>query len=260
MSLQELLQPHARSAYPRRQVDARAPPSPRQNRLLGELPPRPYDRLLAELRPVHMPAGWTLHGPGNPEEFLYFPTSGVVSRCYVTHDGASAQFAVTGNEGFIGVASFLGAGSTLTQAVVLSPGFAYRLRSELLRDELLKGGPLARLLLRYTQALIAQAGQAAVCNRYHTLDQQLSRWILSMLDRLPTNELAITQELIASVLGVRRESITVAAGKLQEAGAIRYSRGHIAVLDRPRLAAQACECYAVVKREFDRLLPPHTAA
>lgn len=260
MSMQEPLRTHARSTCPRGQGDARAAPSPRQNRLLADLPPGPYDRLLAELEPVHLPAGRTLHGAGNPEEFLYFPTTGIVSRCYVTHDGASAQFAVTGNEGFIGVASFLGAGSALTQAVVLSPGFAYRLGSELLRDELRHGGPLARLLLRYTQALIVEAGQAAVCNRHHSLDQRLCRWILSMLDRLPTNGLAITQELIASMLGVRRESITAAAGKLQEEGAIHCSRGHIAVLDRPRLAAQACECYAVVKREFDRLLSPLTVA
>jgi CRP-like cAMP-binding protein len=241
-------------------LQARAPASPRQNRLLGKLPPRHLDRLLAELQPVELPAGRTLHGPGRPEEFLYFPVSGVVSRCYVTHDGDSAQFAVTGNEGFIGVASFLGAGSTLTQAVVLSPGFAYRLGSERLREELRHRGPLARLLLRYTQALIAQAGQAAVCNRLHSLDQQLCRWLLSMLDRLPTNELAITHELIAGVLGVRRESITVATGKLQQEGAIHCSRGHIVVLDRPHLAARACECYAVEKRELDRLFPPDTAA
>lgn len=215
------MRPHAdaHSTSPRRLRDARAPPSPRQNRLLAALPPRLCDRLLAELQLVPLPAGWTLYGAGNPEKVLYFPTSGIVSRCYVTHDGTSAQFAVTGNEGFLGVAAFLGAGRTFTQA-----------------------------------------GQSAVCNRHHLLDQQLCCWFLSMLDRLPTNELAIMQELIASVLGVRRESITTAAGKLQEEGAIHYSRGHIAVLDRPRLAARACECYAVVKREFDRLFPPHTEA
>jgi CRP-like cAMP-binding protein len=229
-----------------RQGDAGHLPSPRQNRLLAQLPPRPYHRLLAKLQPLDLPAGWTLHEAGCPEKFLYFPTSGIVSSCFVTLDGASTQFALTGNEGFIGIASFLGAGSALTQAVVLCPGIAYRLRTELLHDELRHGGPLARLLLRYTQALIAQTGQAAVCNRHHSLDQQLCRWILSMQDRLPTNELAVTQELIASVLGVRRESITAAAGKLQEEGAIHCGRGHIVVLDRARLAARACECYAMV--------------
>jgi CRP-like cAMP-binding protein len=259
MSVQESLRPHALPTYPFSQGDGRGAPSPRQNRLLAELAPVQYDRLLAELQPLDLSEDLTLHGPGRPEEFLYFPTSGIVSRCYVTHDGASAQFAVTGNEGFIGVASLLGAGSTLTQAVVLSPGFAYRARSERLHDDLRSGGPLARLLLRYTQALIVQAGQAAVCNRHHSLEQRLCRWILSMVDRLPTNELAITQARIAGVLGVRRESITTAAGKLQEEGAIHCSRGIIAVLDRPRLVARACECYSVVKREFDRLLPPHIA-
>ena len=258
MFMQETLLLHARSTYPRRPGEVRAPPSPRQNHLIAGLP-REYDRLVAELRPVHLSAGSILHGAGNPEAFLYFPTSAIVSRGYVTREGTSTEFAVTGNEGFIGVASLLGTGTTLTQAVVVSPGFAYRMRSEQLRDELRRGGPLARLLLRYTQALIAQAGQAAVCNRHHSLDQRLCRWILSMLDRLSSNELAVTQELIASVLGVRRESITIAAGRLQEEGAIHCGRGQIAVLDRPRLAAHACECYAAVQREFDRLLPPQHA-
>jgi CRP-like cAMP-binding protein len=168
--------------------------------------------------------------------------------------GASAEFAVTGNEGVIGVASFLGGESTPNQAVVLSAGFAYRLRADLLKNEFKHDGPLPHLLLRYTQALIAQAGQTAVCNRHHALEQRLCRWILSCLDRLPGNELTMTQELIASMLGVRREGVAEAAGKLQKSGLIHTSRGHIAVLDRPHLEAQACECYAVVRREYDRLL------
>ena len=183
-------------------------------------------------------------------------TAGIVSRFYVTENGASAGFAVTGSEGVIGVASFLGGESTPSQAVVLSAGYAYRLGADLLKNEFEHDGPLPHLLLRYTQALIAQTGQIAVCNRHHSLEQRLCRWILSCLDRLPSNELTMTQELIADMLGVRREGVTEAAGKLQKAGLIHYSRGRIAVLDRPQLEARVCECYAVVKREYDRLLRP----
>ena len=231
------------------------PYTPRQNHLLAALPPQDYERLLPDLEPVPLPSGWTVHRAGDREKYLYFLTDGVVSRFYVTQSGASAEFAVTGNEGVIGVASFLGGESTPGQAVVLIAGHAYRIGADLLKIEFKHNGSLLPLLLHYIQALVVQTGQIAVCNRHHTLEQQLCRWILTSLDRLPSNELTITQELIADMLGVRRESVTESAGKLQKAGLIRYSRGHIAVIDRPRLEAQACECYAVVKREYDRLLP-----
>jgi CRP-like cAMP-binding protein len=215
-----------------------------------------YERLLPDLEPVPLPLGWTVHRAGDREQYLYFLTAGIVSRFYVMENGASAHFAITGSEGVIGVTSFLGGESTPSQAVVLNAGYAYRLGAALLKNEFERDGPLARLLLRYTQALLCQTGQIAVCNRHHTLEQQLCRWLLSSLDRVPSNELTMTQELIAHMLGVRREGVTEAAGKLQQAGLIHYSRGHIAVLDRPRLEARVCECYAVVKREYDRLLRP----
>jgi CRP-like cAMP-binding protein len=230
--------------------------TPRQNRLLAALPLEDYERLLPDLEPVPLPRGRTVHGAGDQEKHLYFLTMGIVSRFHVMEDGASAHFAVTGSEGVIGIASFLGGESTTSQAVVLSAGYAYRLGAEPLKNEFKHDGPLPHLLLRYTQALLCQTGQIAVCNRHHSVEQQLCRWILSSLDRLPSNELAMTQELIAHMLGVRREGVTEAAGKLQKAGLIHYSRGRIAVLDRARLEAQVCECYAVVKREYDRLLPP----
>ena len=229
---------------------------PRQNRLLAALPLEDYERLLPDLETVPLPLGWTIHGAGDREKYLYFLTAGLVSRVYVMENGASAEFAVTGSEGVIGIASFLGGESTPSQAVVVSAGHAYRLRARLLKDEFNHNGRLPRLLLRYTQALIMQMAQTAMCNRHHSVEQQLCRWILSSLDRLPSNELTMTQELIANMLGVRREGVAEAAGKLQKMGLIHYRRGHIAVLDRPRLEAKACECYAVVKREYDRLLPP----
>ena len=229
--------------------------TPGQNHLLAALPLEDYVRLLPELEFVPLPLGRTVHGAGDREKYLYFLTAGIVSRFYVMENGASAHFAVTGNEGVIGVASFLGGQSTPSEAVVLSAGYAYRLRADLLKSAFRHDGPLAHLLLRYTQALITQMAQTAVCNRYHSVEQQLSRWILSSLDRVSSNELTMTQELIANMLGVRREGVTEAAGKLQKAGLIRYSRGHIALVDRARLEAQACECYAVVKREYARLLP-----
>jgi len=229
--------------------------TPRKNRLLAALPVEDYERLLLNLEPIPLPLGWTVHGAGDRQKHLYFLTSGMVSRFYVMENGASAAIAVTGSEGVIGVAWFLGGESTPSQAVVLSAGYAYRLRADLMKNEFEHAGPLRRLLLRYTLALIAQIAQTAVCNRHHTLEQQLCRLILSSLDRLPSNQLTMTQELIAHMLGVRRESVTEVAGKLQKAGLIHYSRGHIAVVDRPRLEAQACECYAVVKREYERLLP-----
>jgi CRP-like cAMP-binding protein len=232
--------------------------TPRQNHLLAALPLEDYERLLPDLEPVPLPLGWTVHRAGGRENCLYFLTAGIVSRLGVSENGAATEFAVTGSEGVIGVASFLGGHSMPSQAVVTAPGYAYRLGSDPLKNELERYGPLPHLLLRYTQALIVQTGQIAVCNRHHSVDQQLCRWILSCLDRLPSNELAMTQDLIAHMLGVRREGVTEAAGRLQKAGLIHYSRGHIAVLDRARLEAQVCECYEVVRREYDRLLrPPH---
>ena len=232
------------------------PAQPRQNHLLASLPLQDYDRLLPDLEPFPLPLGWAVHDAGDRETYLYFLTCGIVSRFNVTESGASAEFAVTGNEGVIGIATFLGGDSTPSQALVLSAGYAYRLGADLLKNEFEHDRPLSHLLLRYIQALIAQTGQNAACNWHHTLDQQLCRWILSSLDRLPSNELTMTQELIADALGVRRESITEAAVKLQHEGLIHYTRGHIAGLDRPRLEARACECYAVVKREYERLLRP----
>ena len=229
--------------------------APRRNQLLAALPWEDYERLLPDLEPVPLPLGWTVHGAGDRQRYLHFLTAGIVSRYYVTQNGAATEFAVTGRQGAIGIASFLGGESTPSQAVVVSAGHAYRLGADLVSGEIEHDGALPHLLLRYTLALIAQAGQIAVCNRHHSLQQQLCRWILSCLDRLPSNEMTITQELIADMLGVRRESVTEAAGQLQKAGLIHYSRGHITVLDRPRLEARACECYAVVKREYDRLLP-----
>ena len=254
------MHPESRFASRDRKRGAGGRPTPRQNHLLAALPVKDYERLLPDLQPVPLPLGWTVHRPGDREKYLYFLAAGVVSRYYVSENGESTEFAVTGNEGVIGVASFLGGESTPSQAVVLSAGHAYRLGADLLKNEFEHDGPLPRLLLRYIQALIAQTGQIAVCNRHHSLEQQLCRWILSSLDRLQSNELTVTQELMAEMLGVRRESVTEIAGKLQEAGLIRYSRGHIAVLDRPRLEARACECYAVVKREYDRLLPEYRQA
>jgi len=229
--------------------------TPRQNHLLAALPAEDYGRLLPCLEPVPLPLGWTVHEAGDREPYLYFPTEGIVARFHMTQDGASAEFALTGNEGMIGVAMFLGGESTPSQAMVLSSGYAYRLKAAVLKREFEHGGPLQQLLLRYTLALITQIGQTAVCNRHHSLEQQLCGLILSILDRLSSDELTLTQELIANMLGVRREGVTEAAGHLQAAGLIHYSRGHIAVLDRPKLEKRACECYAVVKREYDRLLP-----
>ena len=260
MSGRDLFQPYPEKRFASRDRKRAlfAQHTPRQNQLLAALPPEDYARLLPALQPVPLPVGWTVHNAGDREKYLYFPTAGIVSRFYVMEDGASAHFALTGSEGAIGVASFLSGESTPSQAVVLSAGHAYRLGAHLLKNEFEHDGLLPQLLLRYIQALIAQTGQVAVCNRHHSLEQQLCRWILSSLDRLPSNELTMTQDLIAEMLGVRRESVTDAAGKLQKAGLIRYSRGHIVVLDRPRLEAQVCECYAVVKREYDRLLRSNT--
>jgi CRP-like cAMP-binding protein len=252
--------PEARFAFGDRKGDASAPHAPRQNHLLAALPLTDYQRLLPDLEPVPLPLGWTVHHAGDREWYLYFLTEGIVSRFYVTENGASTDFALTGNEGVIGVASFLGGGSTPTQAVVLSGGHSYRLPADLLKGEFERDGALSHLLLRYTQALIAQTGQIAACNRHHSLKQQLCRWILSCVDRLPSNELTMTQEQIAHMLGVRREGVTVAVGSLQEAGVIHCRRGHLAVTDRPRLEAQVCECYVIVKRAYEHMLPEHRQA
>jgi CRP-like cAMP-binding protein len=235
-------------------------PTPRQNRLLAALSQQEYQRLVPDLEPCPLPLGWTIHDAGDRERYLYFITAGIVSRFYVTASGASAEFAVTGNEGVIGIAAFLGGGSTTSQAVVLSPGYSYRLRADRLHHEFEHDGPLPRLLLRYTRALIAQIGLISACKRHHTLEQRLCRWLLCCLDRLPTNELALTQELIADMLGVRREGVTEAAGRLQTAGLIHYHRGRIVVVDRPALEAHACGCYTVIKREYDGLLAEYRHA
>jgi CRP-like cAMP-binding protein len=230
-------------------------PTPYQNHLLDALPDAEYNRLQPFLEKVLMPLGQVLYESGGELYHAYFPATCIVSLLYVMEDGASAEIAVVGNEGIIGVALFMGGGSMPNRAVVQSAGYGYRLRATLMQQECSRNGPLLRLLLRYTQALITQMSQTAVCNRHHSVDQQLCRWLLLSLDRLSSNELTMTQELIANMLGVRREGVTDAAGKLQAAGLIEYRRGHIKVLNRPGLEARVCECYRVVKAEFDRLLP-----
>ena len=237
--------------------DIRMPDShtPRQNHLLAALPAPEHERLARHLELVEMPLGEVLYESGGELRYVYFPTTCIVSLLYVMENGASAEIAVVGNEGIIGVALFMGGGTMPNRSVVQSAGHAYRLHAPSLQQEFSRNGPLLRLLLRYTQALITQMAQTAVCNRHHSVDQQLCRWLLLSLDRLPANELTMTQELIANMLGVRREGVTEAAGKLQRAGLIDYNRGHITVLDRPGLEARVCECYHVVKAEFDRLLP-----
>jgi CRP-like cAMP-binding protein len=228
---------------------------PRQNHLLAALPEEERTRIFPHLELVSMPLGEAVCESGIQMCHVYFPTTCIVSLLYVMEDGASAEIAVVGNEGIVGVSLFMGGETTTSRAVVQSSGHAYRLKGQLLKDAFFRAGPMQRLLLRYTQALLTQMAQTAVCNRHHSVDQQLCRWLLLSLDRLPSNELAMTQELIANMLGVRREGVTEAAGKLQRAGLIRYRRGHITVVDRPGLEARVCECYQVVKKELDRLLP-----
>jgi CRP-like cAMP-binding protein len=234
-------------------------PDPRQNHLLAVLPAPELERWLAQLEPVTLTLGQVLYESGVTLEHVYFPTTAIVSLLYVMEDGASAEIAVVGNEGVVGVSLFMGGESTPSRAVVQSAGQGIRLKSSLMLDEFNRSGPVMHLLLRYTQALITQMAQTAVCNRHHSLDQQLCRWLLLSLDRLHSDELVMTQELIANMLGVRREGVTDAAGQLQAAGLIRYRRGHITVLDRKGLEARTCECYAVVRKEYDRLLPEKTA-
>src|ERR1017187_926124 len=228
---------------------------PIQNHLLNALSPAGRERLYPQLELVQMPLGKVLYESGDLLRHVYFPTDSIVSLLYVMEDGASAEIAVVGNEGLIGVALFMGGETTTNRAIVQSAGSAYRLAGQRLKDEFHRNGQMQILLLRYTQALITQMAQTAVCNRYHSVDQQLCRWLLQSLDRLPSNTLTMTQELIANMLGVRREGVTEAASKLQKLGVVLYSRGHITVLDRPKLEKLCCECYAVVKKETDRLLP-----
>ena len=230
------------------------PHSPNQNHLLAALPEAEFERLRPHLELVEMPLGEVIYESGAALDHVYFPTTCIVSLLYVLENGASAEIAVVGNEGILGISLFMGGDTTPSRGVVQSAGFGYRLRAQLLKQEFSRAGPVLRLLLRYTQALITQMTQTAVCNRHHSVEQQLCRWLLLSIDRLSTDSLHMTQGLIADMLGVRREGVTEAAGNLQRAGLIRYNRGHIDVIDRPKLEAAVCECYAVVKAEFDRLL------
>jgi CRP-like cAMP-binding protein len=232
-----------------------SPREPQQNHLLAALSAAERERLYPHLQLVPMPLGKVLYESGDLLRYVYFPTDSIVSLLYVMADGASAEISVVGNEGLIGIALFMGGETTPSRAVVQSAGSAYRLMGQYLKEEFRRNSGMQLLLLRYTQALITQMAQTAVCNRHHSVDQQLCRWLLLSLDRLSSNTLIMTQELIANMLGVRREGVTEAAGKLQELGVIRYARGRITVLDRPRLEQLCCECYAVVKKETDRLLP-----
>ena len=229
---------------------------PKDNYLLAALPPEVFDRLLPNLKPIDMPLGKVIYEPGIELDHVYFPVPGcIISMLYVMTDGSSAEIAVVGDEGMVGIALFMGGDTTPSRALVQSAGQAFQLKGNELKKEFERHSGLQHLLLRYTQALITQMAQTAVCNRHHSVQQQLCRWLLLSLDRLATNELTMTQELIANMLGVRREGVTEAAGKLQARGLISYSRGRITVLDRAGLEAQVCECYAVVKKEYDRLLP-----
>jgi CRP-like cAMP-binding protein len=230
--------------------------SPEQNHLLAALPEAERERVFPHLQLVPMPLGRVLYESGDPLLHVYFPVDAIVSLLYVMENGSSAEISVVGNEGLIGIALFMGGETTPSRAIVQSAGYAYRLVAGRLKEEFNRHGDMQLLLLRYTQALITQMSQTAVCNRHHSVDQQLCRWLLLSLDRLASNQLIMTQELIANMLGVRREGVTDAAGKLQKLGVIQYARGQITVLDRPQLEKLSCECYAVVKKESDRLLLP----
>ena len=228
---------------------------PRGNHLLGAIPSTEWSRFEPQLTPVTLGLGDVIYESGKEQPWVYFPTDSIVSLLYVLEDGSSAEIAIVGNEGMVGISVFMGGGTTPSRAVVQSAGNAYRMRAEFIRDEFVLAGPVQQLFLRYTQALLTQMGQTAVCNRHHSVEQQFCRWLLMSLDRLSSSELTMTQELIANMLGVRREGVTEAAGKLQRAGVISYSRGRIRVLDRPHLEQIVCECYEVVRKEFARLLP-----
>jgi CRP-like cAMP-binding protein len=228
---------------------------PQQNLLLAALPPADLHRLYPHLEPIEMPLGKVMYESGDALRHVYFPTDCIVSLLYVTEDGASAEISIVGNDGVLGIALFMGGESTPSRAIVQSAGHAYRLIGQQIKDEFHRNQVMQHLLLRYTQALLTQMAQTGVCNRHHSVEQQLCRWLLLSLDRLPSQTLTMTQELIANMLGVRREGVTEAAGKLHRLGVISYARGQITVLDRPKLEKLCCECYAVVKRESDRLLP-----
>jgi len=236
----------------RASIDAK---SPKDNRLLAALPQATYDLLLPHLEPAAMPLGMAVYESGGVQGYVYFPTTSIVSLLYVLENGSSAEIAITGNDGLVGIALFMGGETTPSRAVVQSAGAGYRLKASVMKKEFENDAALQHLMLRYTQALITQMSQTAVCNRHHSVDQQLCRWLLLSLDRLPASDLVMTQELIANMLGVRREGVTEAAGRLQTAGLIEYHRGHIRVIDRNGLEERVCECYAVVKKEYDRLLP-----
>jgi CRP-like cAMP-binding protein len=231
-----------------------------ENHLLAALPHAEAQRWLPLLESVDLPLGEVLYESGTTLSHVYFPTTAIISLLYVMENGASAEIAVVGNEGIVGISLFMGGESTSSRAVVQSAGKGFRLRAQMMKEEFNRAGPVLHLLLRYTQALITQMSQTAVCNRHHSLDQQLCRWLLLSLDRLEGNQLVMTQELIANMLGVRREGVTEGALKLQHAGLIQYARGHITVLDRAGLEKRSCECYAVVKKEYDRLLPVKLAS
>jgi CRP-like cAMP-binding protein len=228
--------------------------TPKQNHLLAALSPAEFKRVVPRLERVPLPLGSVIYESGGAQGHVYFLASGIVSLLYVMNDGSSAEIAVVGNEGVVGIPLFMGGETTPSRAVVQSSGSAYRLEAAVIKAEFARGGSLQRLLLRYTQALITQMTQTAACNRHHVLEQQLCRWLLLSLDRLPSSELVMTQQLIANMLGVRREGVTAAAGRLQADGLITYRRGRINVLDRAKLEGRVCECYAAVRRESDRLL------
>src|SRR5208337_4268171 len=232
-----------------------SPPNPKQNHLLAALPKPEFERLLSYLELVPLPLGEALYESGDKLNHVYFPATSIVSLLYELENGASAEIAVVGNEGIVGIALFMGGDTMPNRAVVQSAGHAYRLPGQMLKQEFNRAGALQHLLLRYTLAMLTQMAQTAVCNRHHSVDQQLCRWLLLSIDRLPSDQLVMTQELIANMLGVRREGVTEAVGKLQSAGLIDHERGRITVLDRPGLEARVCECYDVVRQEFHRLLP-----
>ena len=235
-----------------------SPPEPRQNLILAALHAPDYKRLLPDLEFIPMPLGWTMSESGDHENYLHFPTAGIVSLIYELEDGSSSEIALVGNEGMVGISIFMGGESMPSSTIVQSEGGAFRLSRKIMKREFALGGHLQHLALLYTQALIAQTSQTAVCNQHHSLDQQLCRWLLMSVDRLHENNLVITQELIANLLGARRESVTQTAGKLKKDGVITYARGRITVIDRPKLEERVCECYATVQQEYDRLLPhPH---
>jgi CRP-like cAMP-binding protein len=240
-------------------IELSKPDDPRQNKLLAALPDAEWQRWQPQLELVRLPLGKVLYVSGTPLQYVYFPINAIISTLYVLENGSSAEIALVGVEGASGISVFMGGGSTPSSDVVQSAGMGSRISATAVKGEFERSGPVAHLMLRHMQALITQMSQTAVCNRHHTVDQQLCRWLLLSLDRLPGNDLMMTQELIANMLGVRREGVTEAAGKLQGAGLISYSRGHITVLDRHRLEQRSCECYRVVKKEYDRLLPDRMA-